>query len=249
MSESGVIPQNFKILEIASIPRIRAAIFDLNGTMTDDETLQYEVYAQTFADEAGLHLERDIYFTHLAGLCDSDLIRQAFIQAGTAIPGESTVRRIGQRRISRYLERVGSASPVRAGAAELVWELRQHIPLAVVTGAPRGEAEPVLRAARLLDAFMTVVTGDDVEHGKPSPEGFLLALDRMRGLVWDLLPSEVVVFEDSLPGVLAARCAGMRCVAVHLRREADGHAADVTARQLDAKLLGPSREPAAAPRR
>jgi HAD superfamily hydrolase (TIGR01509 family) len=249
MSEAGVMPQNFKILEIASIPRIRAAIFDFNGTMTDDETLQYEVYAQTFADEAGLHLERDTYFSRLAGLCDSDLIREVFIQAGTAIPGESTVARIGQQRISRYLERVRCASPVRAGAAELVRELRQHIPLAVVTGAPRDEAVPVLRTARLLDAFTTVVTGDDVEHGKPSPEGFLLALDRMRGLLWDLLPTEVVVFEDSLPGVLAARCAGMRCVAVHLKRETDGHAADVTAGQLDARLLGPGREPAAAPRR
>jgi len=249
MSGTSVIPHDSKILEIAGLPGIRAVIFDFNGTMTDDESLQYEVYAQTFADEAGLHLQHDTYFSRLAGLRDSDLIREAFIQSGTAVPGESTVRRIRRARVSRYLERVRCASPVRTGAAELVRELRQHIPLAVVTGAPRDEAEPVLRTARLLEAFVTVVTCEDVEHGKPSPEGFLLALDRMRGLSWDLLPSEVVVFEDSLPGVLAARHAGMRCVAVHLKRQADGYAADVTAAQLDARLLGPNPEPAAAPRR
>jgi HAD superfamily hydrolase (TIGR01509 family) len=249
MSKTSVIPQDFKTLEIASLPFIRAAIFDLNGTMTDDEGLQYEVYAQTFADEAGLRLERDIYFAHLVGLCDPDLIREAFIQSGIAIPDESTVQRIGQARISRYLERLSTASPVRAGAKELVRELRQHIPLAVVTGAPRDEAEPVLATAGLLDAFVAVVTCDDVQHGKPSPEGFLLALDRMRAIMWDLLPGEVVVFEDSLPGVLAAKDAGMRCVAVHLRLADDGYAADVTAEQLDARLLGPSREPAVAPRR
>jgi HAD superfamily hydrolase (TIGR01509 family) len=244
MSETSMLPRDFKKCEIAGIPHIRAAIFDFNGTMTDDESLQYEVYARTFADEAGLRLERDIYFSRLAGLCDPDLIREAFIQSGTAIPGESTLRRLEQARVSRYLERVGRDSPVRPGAAELVRELRRHIPLAVVTGAPRGEVEPVLRTARLLDAFVTVITCDEVEHGKPSPEGFLLALNRMRGLIWDLLPSEVVVFEDSLPGVLAATRAGMRCVAVHLRRAADGYAADATAEQLDARLLG--REHAAA---
>jgi beta-phosphoglucomutase len=238
MPEANIISRYFKVLEIAGLPRIRAAIFDLNGTMTDDENLQYEVYAQTFANEAGFLLERDTYFSCLAGLADSDLIREAFIHSGSAIPEDSTLQRIARARTARYIERIGCVSPVRAGAAELVTELRQHIPLAVVTGAPREEAEPVLRTAELLGAFTTVVTGDDVALGKPSPEGFLLALDRLRGCLWDLLPSEVVVFEDSRPGVLAARSAGMRCVAVHLRREVDGEAADVTAGQLDGRLVG-----------
>jgi beta-phosphoglucomutase-like phosphatase (HAD superfamily) len=58
------------------------------------------------------------------------------------------------------------------------------------------------------------VSSEDVREGKPSPEGFLLALDRLRERGTDAAPRDCVVVEDSQPGVEAARRAGMRCVAI-----------------------------------
>lgn len=83
------------------------------------------------------------------------------------------------------------------------------MPLALVTSADRPYAQGLLRALGLLDAFATLVTGQDVARGKPDPEGYLAACEAL-----GLAPPQVVGFEDSPAGVAAVKCAGMRCVAV-----------------------------------
>ncbi len=224
-------------VEICSIPHISAAIFDFNGTITADDCLQYGVYAEIFADEAGIDLDREFFFTELSGRCDLDIITAVFARYGSGWPSSGVIERIGTLRVLRYLDAIRSACPVRAKAAELIRELHRIIPLAVVTGAPRGEVEPVLYSSGLLELFNTVVACEDVTSGKPSPEGFLLALERMRVTQATLSAQDVVVFEDSPLGILAAKRAGMRCVGVHLKSREEGRGADVIADELDTSLL------------
>jgi HAD superfamily hydrolase (TIGR01509 family) len=81
--------------------------------------------------------------------------------------------------------------------------------VAVVSGAARDEVEPVLAAAELTNAVSAVVTADDVERGKPDPEGYLRAL-----AILGADAERAVAFEDSQAGVGAARAAGIRCIAV-----------------------------------
>jgi len=81
--------------------------------------------------------------------------------------------------------------------------------VAVVSGAARSEIEPVLEAAGIAEIVTAMVTAEDVANGKPDPEGYLLALDRLGAEV-----GGAVAFEDSEPGVDAARAAGIHCVAV-----------------------------------
>jgi len=64
------------------------------------------------------------------------------------------------------------------------------------------------------DAFGVIVSAEDVRAGKPVPEGFLCALERLRRVRADLTPADCLVVEDSLAGVEAARRAGMRCLAL-----------------------------------
>jgi len=80
---------------------------------------------------------------------------------------------------------------------------------AVVSSTPRQNIDLILGALRLGQYFSTIVAGEDVSQGKPSPEGFLLAARRLRAR-----PQRVLVVEDSVAGVRAARAAGMRCLAV-----------------------------------
>ena len=87
----------------------------------------------------------------------------------------------------------------------------ERVPLAIVSGAARAEIEPVVEAAGLTGCFEAIVPAEDVEHGKPHPDGYLRALELLDG---GLDAGDVLVFEDTEAGVASAKAAGMRCFAV-----------------------------------
>ena len=84
-----------------------------------------------------------------------------------------------------------------------------RVPVAVVSGAFRAEIEPVVEAAGIATELTAIVSADDVEHGKPHPAGYLLALERL-----GVDAAEAVAFEDTEAGVASAKAAGLRCLAV-----------------------------------
>ena len=89
--------------------------------------------------------------------------------------------------------------------------------LAICSGALRREIEAILQAAGLRHHFSMIVAADDVARGKPDPEGYLLALQRLQEKYQPhpaILPAECLVIEDSLPGIEAGKDAGMTCLAV-----------------------------------
>jgi HAD superfamily hydrolase (TIGR01509 family) len=89
-------------------------------------------------------------------------------------------------------------------------ELRERgVPVAVASTSPRDRLQRTLRRAGLLDAFDAVVAGDEVANGKPAPDMFLLAAERLR-----VPPEQCIVVEDSPPGVQAGLAAGMHTLAV-----------------------------------
>jgi HAD superfamily hydrolase (TIGR01509 family) len=95
-------------------------------------------------------------------------------------------------------------------AVDAARELRARgVPVAVASSSPRERLERTLGRAGLLDAFDVVVAGDEVEHGKPAPDMFLLAAARL-----GVRPATCIVIEDSPPGVQAGRAAGMFTLAV-----------------------------------
>jgi beta-phosphoglucomutase len=105
--------------------------------------------------------------------------------------------------------------------------------LAIVSGAAREEILPVVAAAGLGEHFATVVADDDVAHGKPDPESYLLALDAL-GAGGD----ETLVFEDTEAGVASAKAAGAHVVAVLGTQASDRlAAADEVVETIDVALL------------
>jgi HAD superfamily hydrolase (TIGR01509 family) len=89
-------------------------------------------------------------------------------------------------------------------------ELRERgIPVGVASSSPRERLERTLRRAGLLEAFDVVVAGDEVENGKPAPDMFLLAAERL-----GVPPEQCIVIEDSPPGVQAGVAAGMHTIGV-----------------------------------
>jgi beta-phosphoglucomutase len=181
----------------------RALVFDFNGTLSHDEPVLFEIYAELFA-EHGRPLTEEDYFATLAGNTE-----EAIIGGWLDVDG-SELGALVEERIDRYVRRA-DGSTIPEALREAVRYAAARVPVAVVSGAYRREIEPVLEAADLSGLITAVVAAEDVTHGKPDPEGYLRALDALGA---GLAPGEVVVFEDTQAGVASAHGAGMRCLAV-----------------------------------
>lgn len=214
----------------------RAAIFDFNGTLSDDEPILLRLFQDLFREEVGWEMSQDYYEEHLLGLSDRDIFRTAL---EGRLPGDVDphVQRLLRVRTDRYLAEAERSSPIRDATVALVHALAGEAGtrLGVVTGAVRAEVDPVLRWRDLDRLFDVVVTEDDVRAGKPDPEGYLRAADLL-----GLDPGDCLVFEDSVAGVRAARSAGMEVVAVGTERTEPALSAEgvPVVRELSPELLG-----------
>lgn len=197
---------------------LRAVLFDFNGVLVEDEPIHLELFQKVLAEE-GMTLSAEDYYGRLLGLDD-----RACFQAVLAAAGEqATVPRLMRliaRKASYYQDRIRRGGfPFSPGAAELVVALSEgKRMLGVVSGALREEVEGALRQERLLDRFKFFVTDEDVEESKPSPEGYLKALEHLNSLPplpeRLLHPHEVLAIEDSPVGLAAAAEAGLSTLAV-----------------------------------
>ena len=179
----------------------RALIFDFNGTLSDDEDVMELVTAEALAPHARPPTHEE-YVDRLAGLSDEAMVREW-------LGDRDDVDAIVAGRIEGYRRRVSDGRTIGPAMREVVRFAASLAPLAIVSGAARAEILPVIEAAGIADLFATVVTSDDVEDGKPDPEGYLIALGAL-----GLPAGDVVVIEDTEAGVLAAKAAGMRCLAL-----------------------------------
>ena len=102
------------------------------------------------------------------------------------------------------------------GAAEAIRSISAQVPTAVVSGAVRAEIESLLRRFDLAKSFQAIVAAEDVARGKPLPDGYRLALERLgRPPAWRCL-----AIEDAPAGLQAARAAGIDCWALSTNRPA-----------------------------
>ena len=180
----------------------RAFVFDFNGTLSDDEPILCEIWQALFA-ERGAPLSREEYFGTYAGLADFEIAER-----GLGVE-DGELEAVLDERVQRYRARVADGSSVGPGMRAAVRLAASRVPVAVVSGAAREEIEAVLVAAGLRDVVAVIVAAEDVRAGKPDPEGFARA-----AVVLEVEPAATVVFEDSAYGVLAAKAAGMRCIAL-----------------------------------
>lgn len=177
-----------------------AVIFDLDGLLADTEVLHCQAYA-TALTEFGVTLTNAEYEEH-------------WIRRGAGIVELCSERGLTidplaarARKLTLYEELVRDGARAMNGAHELVQRLRSAYSIAVGTSSTRASAQLVLTSLGF--RFPVVVTADDVARIKPSPDIFLEAARRMR-----VEPRHCVVLEDAEKGILAARAAGMKCIAV-----------------------------------
>ena len=191
---------------------IRAVIFDFNGVLVDDEHVHFELFREALAAE-GVPLDEATYHDRYLGYDDRGAFAAALADAGRAAP-PAFVDDLIARKAARYVEVAEAGLRFFPGAAETLAALADRYPVAICSGALRPEIEYALRRLEVRDRVQSITSAEDTERCKPDPEGYLIALDRLRAHAGDLDARSCLVIEDSLAGIEAARAAGMFPVAV-----------------------------------
>lgn len=183
---------------------VDAVISDMDGLLINSEGLSTEAWRVALASY-GVTL-RDADIDDMFGLRideDAELLIQRY---GLA----ATVAALAQAKSAQMLALVQTDLRLMPGARELTAWLRAHdVPRALATSGLADYAGVCMRAVGLADAFPVRVTGDEVAHGKPAPDIFLLAAARL-----GIAPERCLVLEDAPHGVAAAVAAHMPVIAV-----------------------------------
>lgn len=184
----------------------RAVIFDLDGTLTDNMAIHAQAF-ERFAERHGLPALTLAMRSRLDGKRNRDIFPILFERELPADESEAYSQE--KEALYRTLSR-GRLRPL-AGVERLLMALgKRGLPAVIATSAPAENVTHTLAEIGLQDAFPHVVRSDEVPHGKPAPDVFLAAADRVR-----VAPADCLVFEDAPMGVAAALAAGMACVAVN----------------------------------
>ena len=184
--------------------RVRAALFDLDGTLVDSE-IHTDTAIRVVAGRHGVagfslpHSEtRGRTWEHVAGV----------MRAGTGMTGSTAA--LAEELLAYWMGIVADVTPV-PGAPEAIREAAMRFPLGVVSSSPRAVIDAFLGKLGIADCVdpRARIGGDGVRASKPDPGGFLQGA-RAVGVA----PADCLVFEDSQAGLLAARAAGMRSMFV-----------------------------------
>jgi HAD superfamily hydrolase (TIGR01509 family) len=183
----------------------QAVVFDMDGLMLDTERIYHHAFGVAGA-ELGYPVPESLLLA-TTGRTMPDVYRLFADHFGPTFPLET----FKERWFTRWNEEVGrNGIPKKAGLCELLdWLEAQPIPKAVATSTAQEEARFTLRAGGIAGRFELVVSGDQITHGKPAPDIYLLAAQRL-----GIPPEACVALEDSEAGVLAATAAGMRTILV-----------------------------------
>ncbi|MGA8730769.1 MAG: HAD family phosphatase [Terracidiphilus sp.] len=180
----------------------RAYLFDCDGTIVDSMPLHYIAWKKSLA-EWNCELEEHLFYSW-GGKPVVEIIAALNQRNGLSMPIEA----VATRKESLFHEQLHQ---IKAIPEVLEHILAQHgrIPFAVVSGSRRSSVVGSLNALGILHKFDTIVSAEDYANGKPAPDAFLLAAQRL-----GIAPEDCLVFEDTELGIQAATAAGMASVRV-----------------------------------
>lgn len=176
-------------------------LFDLDGTLTDSDALHIEAYRRILAPR---ELSAEDYRSRVMGAPNSAILAWMFPDRPVEEHPELADRK---EMLFRSLLAAGGLEPTPGLAPLLEWASRNAVKTAVVTNAPRANAEVMLAGLGLADRFPVLIIGDEMAHGKPHPLPYQTALERLGST-----PERAFAFEDSTSGVRAAVAAGIETI-------------------------------------
>lgn len=193
---------------------LRAVIFDFDGVITDSEILHFRAFNQVLA-QYGIELTKQEYYKTYLGFNDADCYK-VLIHQGLLKTDQQQIENLIEQKKQIFKRLAQSEGRMIDGVGDFLKVLEQNnILMAICSGSLLTEVEMVLEDAGLGHLFEVIVSGEQVQKGKPDPEGFLLTLERLNeGRENSIVSEQCVVIEDSHWGLEAAKAAGMHTIAV-----------------------------------
>ncbi|ETO93407.1 HAD family hydrolase [Legionella oakridgensis] len=214
-----------------------AVIFDFDGVILDSEPMHYEASRLTL-QEIGIHLEYQEYSNEYLGLSDKEMFPQILMNK-KLFYSSNEISALVDKKIKHYIHIINNCDrlPITPNVDQCIRSIaRANKKIAICTGSTKREIFPVLEKinyGHLYSYFDTIVTSEDVQYGKPSPEGYLLTAKRL-----NVPTHQCLVIEDSPHGVEAAKKAGMYVMALltSYERQEELQAADKIIHNLEELL-------------
>lgn len=180
-----------------------AALFDLDGVIVDSSQFHYESWVK-LGEEIGFVMTHE-FFRKTFGQRNDAIIKQ-LVPSAT----DEQIAAWGARKEELYREIARGRLVPLPGAMELIQGLKSlGFKLAIASSTPSVNIAFALEQLKMEGLFDEFVGAEDVKRGKPDPEVFLKAAQKL-----GVQPESCVVFEDAVTGVIAAKRGGMKCVAV-----------------------------------
>lgn len=187
---------------------IKAVIFDMDGVIIDSEPLHYRIFMSYIKNKLGLTISDEEYSTFI-GTTNRSIF--SMVQKNHGMKGDlDTIVEEYEEQILTHLMTNKSEKPID-GVDVLIRNLQQsNVKLALASSSAKNLIHIVLKMFKLEPFFSAAVSGQEVKAGKPAPDIFLRAAELL-----GVNPAECLVFEDSRNGVVAAKMAGMKCIAFY----------------------------------
>lgn len=182
---------------------IRAVIWDMDGVIVDSGPLHFKAW-QELAGERGIEFT-EVEFKNLFGMRNPDILNKLF---GKLSPEE--LKYLSSKKEDNFRSLVRLGVKAMPGVIPLLQKLKATgIKQAIASSTPLQNINLILTVLKISEMFDTIVSDEDVTYGKPAPEAFLLAANRL-----GVSPEGCLVIEDAIAGVKAAKNAGMKLIAV-----------------------------------
>jgi HAD superfamily hydrolase (TIGR01509 family) len=192
---------------------IEAVVFDFDGVIANSEPFHFQGFRQVLAQE-GVDLAESDYYTRYLGFDDAGAFSAIADDRGLAWSG-SHIAAMVARKAARLEALERDVSILFPGARSAVERLAALCPLAIASGALRAEISRVLDRENLSHYFAAIVAAEDTAAGKPAPDAYLHAVERLRSATGrELLAHKCAAIEDSRWGLQSARRAGLRTVGI-----------------------------------
>jgi HAD superfamily hydrolase (TIGR01509 family) len=190
---------------------LTALLFDLDGTLTDTDKLHLVAIQQLLWEEDARPFSEAEFETLCSGRANAELCALLFPERSV-----EQHRAFADRKEARFRALSHTLEPI-AGLATLLDYAHQHgIGRVVVTNAPRANADHMLAALGLTETFASVVVAEELPRAKPHPLPYLTGLERLQAEA-----STALAFEDSIPGLTAAKAAGLFTVGLATSQSAE----------------------------
>jgi beta-phosphoglucomutase len=192
----------------------KAIIFDFDGVITDTEPVHMQAWLDVFRP-MGISFEKTEYDSHYLGLNDRDFLDAVGRVHGRPFPPEEKEILI-PKKLEKSLALLSKGIPLLDGVEDFIELLQKKCFFAICSGANKKEVGFVLKKLGWLELFDPIITQEDVQKGKPDPEGYNLVLKRLteRAPSHKLTVDDCLAIEDSPKGIAAAHAAGIKCLAI-----------------------------------